>query len=220
MSWKNKSLRVFAFGIFAAPTTLFSGEPRIIVPSSQPPQVVFETDNSTYDVLTKFQNTRSSEHIHFQAIETLFPPKPERANVRRGYTMVKELVDAKKAAMESAARLDEERARLAAVRAELESQAQRAKWEPESDEFDYYEFDSSKVEPEPKSSLEPEPEPSLEPEPQPKPKPAARSTHRPHTHHHYHHRHQHAHGHRRHQPRTTPHVPVRRGGLLGRLFPN
>lgn len=211
MSWKKQSLRVFALSVFAAPATLFAAEPRVIVPSPRPPQVVIETDNSTYDVLNKFRNARSSEQIHFQAIETLFPPTPERASVRRGYTMVRELVDAKKAASEAAARLEEERAKLEAARVELESQA-KDKWEIESDEFDYYEFDNSDVEPQPEFEPQPEPKPKKA-----GPKPAARSTHKPHRHHHRHHQHHHAQQSPQRDARTAPHIPVRRG-ILARFF--
>lgn len=196
MSWK-KSFRLVALGVLATPATLFAIEPRIIVPSPTPPKVVFETDNAAYDVLDKFRNARSSENIHFQAIETLFPRVPERDSVRQGYTMVKELVDAKKAATEAAARLEEERAKLEAARAELEAQTQAEaedKWDVEPDEFDYYEFDDASLEPEPA--------------------PAAKTVH---NHHRHHHQHGHAHHNHKRNTRSASRPSVRRG-IFGRFF--
>lgn len=161
MSWKN-SLNIIALSLVSAPAALWAGEPRLIESSPTPPKVVFEKDDQRYDVLDRFRNTRSSEQIHFQAIETLFPRVPERQSIRQGYTMVKELVDAKKAANEAADLLEQERIRLEAARqayesrqAELESQAAELerqaeeKWEDEPEEFDYYEFDNADVQPQP-----------------------------------------------------------------------
>ena len=158
MSLKTKTIRFVALGVFSAPAMLLATEPRIIVPSKAPTKVVFESDNATFDVLNRFRNTRSSEQIHFQAIETLFPRVPDRESVREGYSMVKEIVDAKKAALQAAAELEAERARLEAARAELEAQAQAQQaqtWEAEPEEFDYYDFADAAnvvVEPQPRKS--------------------------------------------------------------------
>lgn len=149
MSLKTKTFRIVALGVFSTPAILMATEPRIIVPTTAPTKVVFERDNETYEVLNRFRNARSSEQIHFQAIETLFPRVPDRESVREGYSMVKEIVDAKKAAIQAAAELEAERARLEAARVDLETQAQVAQqaqeqtWDAEPEEFDYYEFDEA-----------------------------------------------------------------------------
>jgi hypothetical protein len=196
MSWKTKSLRLVALSVIAGPTTLLAVEPRIIEPSPTPPKIVFETDSAPYNVLDKFRNARSSEQIHFQAIETLFPRVPEPESLRQGYTMVKELVDAKKAAIEAAAELEVERAKLEATRAELEKRVEAEKlaeeqWEVEPDEFDYYNLDD----------LEPQPEPQLNP--------TATTVQTHNQHHHVHHNLQ-------RKTRTAARPSV--GGILGRFF--
>ncbi len=153
MSYTVRAFRFLALSALSAPAFVYATEPRIIVPSKMAPKVVFERDSATLDVLNQFRNARSSEQIHFQPIETLFPRVPNRENVHEGYSMVKEIVDAKKAAIEAAEEMEEERARLAAARAELEekeAQSKEAGWGKVPEEFDYYEF----------SKLEPEPEPA------------------------------------------------------------